>query len=163
MTRRSPPTPPATPANPPAMPATDLRERTLADFAALKIPVSGAQLDAMLAQPVRAGLSHQQFLHLLVAEQADQKRERGIARRIREARCRARASGRPARPPAGAGTADATAPRGRAGPASRRAARRSPGSSGPRSRPGSAHAGPLPASPVGWPASLGALGGCGVS
>ena len=44
------------------------------------------QLDAVLARAVQDGLSHQQFLHLLIAEQADQRRERSIARRIREAR-----------------------------------------------------------------------------
>ena len=78
---------PATPARPPATPA-DLRERILADFAALRVPVGGGQLDAALARAAREGLSHQQFLHLLLAEQADQRRERSIARRIREARFR---------------------------------------------------------------------------
>ena len=38
----------------------------------------------------RDGLSHQQFLHLLIAEQANQRRERSIAHRIREARFRER-------------------------------------------------------------------------
>jgi DNA replication protein DnaC len=89
MTRRNNPAPtPATPACPPATAAADLRERILADFAALKIPVDATQLDAVLARAAREGLSHQQFLHLLLAEQADQRRERSIARRIREARFR---------------------------------------------------------------------------
>ena len=44
------------------------------------------QLDAVLARAARDGLSHQQFLHLLIAEQANQRRERSIAHRIREAR-----------------------------------------------------------------------------
>src|SRR6185312_3441684 len=88
MTRRSNPRPmTAAPTKPPT-PATELRERILADFAALKIPVNAEQLDAVLARAAREGLSHQQFLHLLLAEQADQRRERSIARRIREARFR---------------------------------------------------------------------------
>jgi DNA replication protein DnaC len=79
---------PALPASPPAPPPTDLRERILADFAALEVPVDAEQFDAVLARAAREGLSHQQFLHLLLAEQANQRRERGIARRIREARFR---------------------------------------------------------------------------
>ena len=46
------------------------------------------QFDAVLARAAREGLSHQQFLHLLLADQAAQRRERSIARRIREARFR---------------------------------------------------------------------------
>ncbi|MDX6343823.1 MAG: hypothetical protein QOH87_3961 [Trebonia sp.] len=83
MARRTTPRP-----TPPATPPTDLRERILADFAALKVPVNAEQFDAVLARAAREGLSHQQFLHLLLAEQADQRRERSIARRIREARFR---------------------------------------------------------------------------
>jgi len=44
--------------------------------------------DAVLARAAREGLSHQQFLHLLLADQAAQRRERSIARRIGEARFR---------------------------------------------------------------------------
>jgi hypothetical protein len=65
-----------------------LGEQILADFAALKVPVDGGQLDAALDRTAREGLSHQQFLHLLLTEQADQRRERSIARRNREARFR---------------------------------------------------------------------------
>jgi DNA replication protein DnaC len=83
MARRTTPRPTS-----PATPPTDLRERILADFAALKVPVNAEQFDAVLARAAREGLSHQQFLHLLLAEQADQRRERSIARRIREARFR---------------------------------------------------------------------------
>jgi DNA replication protein DnaC len=79
-------TPP--PARPPVTPPQDLRERILADFAALKMPVNAEQFDAVLARAAREGLSHQQFLHLLLAEQADQRRERSIARRIGQARFR---------------------------------------------------------------------------
>ena len=68
----------------------DLRERILADFAALKVPLRAEQFDAVLAEAVRDGLSHQQLLHRLIAEQADRRRERSIAHRIREARFRER-------------------------------------------------------------------------
>jgi DNA replication protein DnaC len=85
MARRKKPQPPTT--NPPPLPTpADLRERILADFAALKIPLCAEQLDAVLARAGRDGLSHQQFLHLLIAEQANQRRERSIAHRIRGAR-----------------------------------------------------------------------------
>ena len=73
-----------TPTNPPT-PATDLRESILADFAALKIPLTAEQFDAVLAGAAREGLSHQEFLHRLIGEQAAQRRERSIAYRIREA------------------------------------------------------------------------------
>jgi DNA replication protein DnaC len=73
-----------TPTNPPT-PATDLRESILADFAALKIPLTAEQFDAVLAGATREGLSHQEFLHRLIGEQAAQRRERSIAYRIREA------------------------------------------------------------------------------
>jgi DNA replication protein DnaC len=67
---------------------TDLRDRILADFATLKVPLRAEQLDAALARAEREGLAHQQFLHLLIAEQAGQRRERSIALRIRNARFR---------------------------------------------------------------------------
>jgi DNA replication protein DnaC len=87
MARRQKPQPLTTsPTNPPPPPTADLRKRILADFAALKIPMRDDQLDAVLARAGREGLSHQQFLHLLIAEQANQRRERSIAHRIREAR-----------------------------------------------------------------------------
>jgi len=88
MPRRQKPQPPTTPTTTPPPPPTpaDLRERILTDFAALKVPLRAEQLDAILARAGRDGLSHQQFLHLLIAEQANQRRERSIAHRIREAR-----------------------------------------------------------------------------
>jgi DNA replication protein DnaC len=46
------------------------------------------QLDAALTCAAREGMSHQQFLHVLLADQADARRERSIARRIREAHFR---------------------------------------------------------------------------
>jgi DNA replication protein DnaC len=72
----------------PATTPPDLRERILADFATLKVPLRAEQFDTVLARAQRDGLSYQQFLHLLIADQADQRRERSIARRIRDARFR---------------------------------------------------------------------------
>lgn len=66
----------------------DLREQVLADFAALKVPLAAETFDAALARADREGLSHLQFLHLVIAEQANLRRERSIAHRIREARFR---------------------------------------------------------------------------
>jgi len=43
-----------TPTNPPT-PATDLRESILADFAALKLPLTAEQFDAVLAGAAREG------------------------------------------------------------------------------------------------------------
>ena len=80
MPRRQKPLKPTNPA--PTTVPTDLRERILADFATLKVPLRAEQLDALLARAAREGLSHQQVLHLLIAEQANQRRERSIARRL---------------------------------------------------------------------------------
>ena len=66
----------------------DLRERILADFAALKVPLRPEAFDAAVARAEREGLSHLEFLHLLIAEQAAARRERAIAHRVREARFR---------------------------------------------------------------------------
>jgi len=75
----------------PTNPATtlpDLRERILADFTTLKVPLRAEQFDTVLARAQRDGLSYQQFLHLLIADQAVERRQRSIARRIRDARFR---------------------------------------------------------------------------
>jgi len=64
----------------------DLRERILADFGVLRVPLSAAQLDAALAQAAQDGLSHLEFLHRVLSDQAGLRRERSSARRIREAR-----------------------------------------------------------------------------
>lgn len=64
----------------------ELRERILADFAALKVPLRAEAFDALLAEAEREGFSHLQFLQRLITEQADQRRERSIAYRVREAR-----------------------------------------------------------------------------
>jgi DNA replication protein DnaC len=92
MARRQKPHPQTAPPTNPLLPTTpvDLRERILADFATLKVPLRAEQLDAVLAQAGRDGLSQQHFLHLLIAEQANQRRERSIAHRIREARFKER-------------------------------------------------------------------------
>lgn len=66
----------------------DLRDQILTDFATLKVPLAPETFDAALARADHDGLSHLQFLHLLIAEQANQRRERSIAHRIREARFR---------------------------------------------------------------------------
>jgi DNA replication protein DnaC len=88
MARRAKPTPTPPPTHPATPTPADLRERILADFATLKIPVRAEQFDAILARAAREGLAHQHFLHLLLADQAAQRRERSIARRIRDARFR---------------------------------------------------------------------------
>jgi len=62
----------------------DRRGRILADFAALNVPCSAEALDAAVARAEREGLSHLEFLHVVIAEQAAQRRERSIARRLRE-------------------------------------------------------------------------------
>jgi len=67
-----------------SVPLEDRRGRILADFAVLNVPCSSEALDAAMARAEREGLSHLEFLHLLIAEQAAQRRERSIARRLRE-------------------------------------------------------------------------------
>jgi DNA replication protein DnaC len=52
----------------------------------LRVPVTADQLDAVLSAAEQESWSHLQFLERLVGQQADQRRERAIERRIREAR-----------------------------------------------------------------------------
>jgi DNA replication protein DnaC len=66
----------------------DRREQVLADFATLRLPVSAEQLDAALQHAQDAGLSHLDFLHRLLADQAGLRRQRSIERRIKDARFR---------------------------------------------------------------------------
>ena len=73
------------PATPKTVRSDDLRAKILADFAVLNVPFSAAAFDAATARAEREGLSHLEFLQLVIAEQAAQRRERSIARRIREA------------------------------------------------------------------------------
>ena len=69
-------------------PATTRRDQILADFATLRIPVTAVQLDAALAEAEKAGWSHVDFLHHLLADQAGQRRARALARRIKDANFR---------------------------------------------------------------------------
>jgi DNA replication protein DnaC len=64
------------------------REQVLADFATLRLPVTAEQLDAALRHAQDAGLSHLDFLHRLVADQAGLRRQRSIERRIHDAHFR---------------------------------------------------------------------------
>jgi DNA replication protein DnaC len=66
----------------------DLRQRLLEDLQALKISPVAQTLDAVLAQAEQDGLSHLEFAHRLLGDLANQRRERSIAHRIREARFR---------------------------------------------------------------------------
>jgi DNA replication protein DnaC len=67
---------------------TALREHVLRDFQTLRIVLGPEQLDAVLARAEREGLSHLEFLRVLLGEPADRRREQSIAHRIREARFR---------------------------------------------------------------------------
>ena len=51
----------------------------------LGVPLRVEQLDAVLARAESEGMSHLEFLRALVSEQANGRRERRIAHRIREA------------------------------------------------------------------------------
>lgn len=85
QTKPTQPQPTTTSAPAPTGPA-NLREQLLADFATLRVPLTAAQLDAMMARAERGGLSHLEFAQALLGEQARQRRERAIAARIREAK-----------------------------------------------------------------------------
>ena len=75
--------PPATTPSP-----MELRRQILEAFQTLRIPLQPEQFDAVLARAEHEGLSHLELLRMLIGEQADQRRERRIAHRIREARFR---------------------------------------------------------------------------
>jgi DNA replication protein DnaC len=49
------------------------------------VPLTAEQLDAVLARAERDGLTHLEFAHRLIADQAQHHRERTITRRIRQA------------------------------------------------------------------------------
>jgi len=66
----------------------ELRRQILKDFQTLRIPLRPEQFDAVLARAEHEGLSHLEFLRVLISEQANQRRERSIAHRIHEARFR---------------------------------------------------------------------------
>src|SRR5229473_3653591 len=73
------------PTTPPPTTTPDLRERILADFAVLRIPLTATHLDAALLQAAQDGCSHLEFLHRLITDQAGLRRQRSTARRIHEA------------------------------------------------------------------------------
>jgi DNA replication protein DnaC len=64
---------------------TPLRDQCLGHFATLGIPLEPLALDELLSRVEKEGLPHLQFLDLLLGAQANARRERGVARRIREA------------------------------------------------------------------------------
>src|SRR2546428_9037448 len=64
---------------------TSLRGRCLSHCTTLGIPLDGASLDESLSRAEKESLSHLHFLDLLLGAQADARRERTVARRIREA------------------------------------------------------------------------------
>src|SRR5208282_1175135 len=66
-------------------PAGELRQKVLEDFQALRVALKPEQLDAVLTRAESEGMSHLEFLRALISEQADQRRERSIAYRIRDA------------------------------------------------------------------------------
>ncbi len=74
--------------NAPPSVAKGLRDRLLDHFQTLRIPVQPEQFDAAIARAQRERMSHLEFLEALIGEQAGQRRERSIERRIREARFR---------------------------------------------------------------------------
>src|ERR1700693_5389981 len=67
-------------------PTTPLRDRCLSHCTTLGIPLEGVSLDELLSRAEKESLSHLHFLDLLLGTQADARRERAVARRIREAR-----------------------------------------------------------------------------
>jgi DNA replication protein DnaC len=64
---------------------TPLRDQCLNHCATLGIPLAPAALDELLSRAEKEGLAHLQFLDLLLGAEAHARRERGVARRIREA------------------------------------------------------------------------------
>jgi DNA replication protein DnaC len=67
-------------------PAENLRQQVLEDAKTLKVPLSAEILDAALARADQEGLSHLNFLELILGEPAACSRQRAIERRIREAK-----------------------------------------------------------------------------
>jgi DNA replication protein DnaC len=65
--------------------ATQLRDRCLRHFTALRIPVEAAALDDLLTKAEKESFTHLSFLDRLLGAQADARRERAVERRIREA------------------------------------------------------------------------------
>jgi DNA replication protein DnaC len=69
----------------PTNPTSQLRDRCLRHFATLRIPVEATTLDDVLARAEKESFSHLSFLDRLLGAEADARRERAVARRIRQA------------------------------------------------------------------------------
>ena len=69
----------------PAPLLTDPRQRLLADLAVLRVAVTAEALDEVLAQAAQQDWSHLEFATRLLGTAADQRRERSLERRLREA------------------------------------------------------------------------------
>ena len=65
---------------------TQLRDCCLSHFATLRIPVAATTLDDLLTRAEKESFSHLSFLDRLLGTQAGARRERAVARRIREAK-----------------------------------------------------------------------------
>jgi DNA replication protein DnaC len=63
-----------------------LRDECLSHCTTLGIPLEPTALDDFLSRAEKENLSHLHFLDLFLGAQADARRERGVARRIRQAR-----------------------------------------------------------------------------
>jgi DNA replication protein DnaC len=69
-------------------PSANLRERVLDDAKTLKLPLSAEMLDAAIQRAEQQGLSHLNFLELILGEPAARSRQRAIERRFRDAKFR---------------------------------------------------------------------------
>jgi DNA replication protein DnaC len=67
-------------------PTTLQRDRCLSHFTTLRIPVQAAALDELLTRAEKENLPYLSFLDRLLGAEADARRERAVARRLREAR-----------------------------------------------------------------------------
>jgi len=67
------------------IPTNQLRDQCLSHCSTLAIPLEPTALDEVLSKAEKENLSHLQFLDLLLGAQANARRERSVARRIREA------------------------------------------------------------------------------
>lgn len=84
-TKQSQPNTLSRPHRPAILTQGDLRQKIVDDFQALRIPLRPDQLDSVLTRAETEGMSHLEFLRALLSEQADQRRERSIAYRLRNA------------------------------------------------------------------------------
>ena len=70
------------------VPPATLRDQILEHFQTLTIPLTAEQLDETISRVEREGLSHLEFVHRLISDQAVGRRQRSIERRINEAKFR---------------------------------------------------------------------------